>query len=150
MELIENRTSTKQKGARLTQIAGWIAIAFGVAHITVAPFNTRDTWSQVADEGWWNTFTLDKATTLAQLDRSETFWLTLGSFGVPVLALGCYIIWSTRQHHRVPAWLGWLILAWSLLMVTVVPASPAWALIISGGLIVLGDRHSEDTVRQAE
>jgi hypothetical protein len=80
----------ERRGARLTKAAGWIAIAFGAVHVITAPLESRprDIWSQVVDEGWWNTFTLDKATTLAELERSETFWVTLGSFGVPVLVLG--------------------------------------------------------------
>ncbi|RDI42778.1 DUF6463 family protein [Nocardia mexicana] len=139
MKLIQQRTAPNPTGVRSTQIAGWIAIAFGAIHTLVAPIDTRDTWSLVFSEGWWNTFTLDKATTLAQLERSETFWLTLGSFGVPILLLGCHLVWSARHHHRVPGWIGWLLVIWSLLLITAVPASPAWALLLSGGLITLGD-----------
>lgn len=140
MKLTRQRTSSERTGARLTKAAGWIAIAFGAVHVVVAPLDTRDTWSQVVADGWWNTFTLDESITLAQFERSETFWVTLGSFGVPVLVLGCYLVWSTRQGHRVPGWIGWIVLAWGLLISAALPASPAWALALSGGLIVLGDR----------
>ncbi|WP_433018838.1 hypothetical protein [Kribbella sp. CA-294648] len=77
-------------GVRLTNAGGWIAVAFGVVHVVVAPLDTRDIWSQVIAEGWWNTFTLDKAVSLAQLQRSE---------------------------------------------------SPAWALVVCGALVILGDRR---------
>ena len=117
-------------------------------HRSPAGSRSRDVWSQVADEGWWNTFTLDESTTLAEFERSETFWVTLGSFGVPLLALGCYVVWSARQRQRVPGWLGWIMLAWSLPFVTALPASPGWALAVSGGLIVLGDRRSGRAVPQ--
>jgi Family of unknown function (DUF6463) len=138
----------ERRGVRLTKAAGWIAIAFGAVHVITAPLESRprDIWSQVVDEGWWNTFTLDKATTLAELERSETFWVTLGSFGVPVPVLGLYIEWATRQRQRVPGWIGWILLAWALPFVTALPASPGWALAVSGGLIVLGDgRRSRAT-----
>ncbi|MGX1772977.1 DUF6463 family protein [Nocardia brasiliensis] len=129
--------------SRSTVIAGWIAIAFGVVHTVVAPLDVRRTWSQVVAEGWWNTFTLDQPTTLASFERSQAFWVTLGSFGVPVLALGCYIVWSTRRRYRVPGWLGWLIVCWAILLTTAVPASPVWALLVCGGLIVVGDRRHD-------
>lgn len=129
-----------KKRLRLTKAAGWLAIVFGVVHIVVAPLEHLDTWSRVMTEGWWNTFTLDKATTFAQLDRSETFWVTLGSFGVPVLVLGCHVVWSAHQHQRVPGWLGWIVVTWALFLVTTAPASPAWALAVIGWFLVLGDR----------
>jgi hypothetical protein len=132
------------RGARLTKAGGWIALVFGAVHVIVAPLESRsrDVWSQAADEGWWNTFTLDESTTLAEFERSETFWVTLGSWGVPVLALGCYVVWSARQRQRVPGWIGWIMLAWSLPFVTALPASPGWLFAVSGALIVLGDRRS--------
>lgn len=142
MKLINRHTASRQRsGVRLTNAAGWIVIAFGAVHVVVAPLDTRDIWSQVVDDGWWNTFTLDKSTTLAQFERSETFWVTLGSFGVPLLVLGSYVVWSTRQCHRVPGWIGWSLLGYGVLVVTALPASPAWALAVSGALIVLADRR---------
>jgi hypothetical protein len=144
MNLTNLRPSSERRGARLTKAGGWIALAFGAVHVIVAPLESRsrDVWSQVVDDGWWNTFTLDEATTLAQFERSETFWVTLGSWGVPLLVLGSYIVWSTHQGHRVPAWIGWIILAWGLIFATALPASPGWLLPVIGGLIVLGDRRS--------
>lgn len=137
------RASSERTGARLTKAGGWIAVAFGALHMVFASLESRsrDVWSQVVDEGWWNTFTLDEPTTLGAFERSETFWLTLGSFGVPVLLLGCYVVWSVKQGQPVPEWLGWILLAWGLLAATALPASPAWALAVSGGLIALGGRR---------
>jgi hypothetical protein len=133
-----------RRRAWLTKAGGWIALVFGAVHVIVAPLESRsrDVWAQAADEGWWNTFTLDESTTVAEFERSETFWVTLGSWGVPVLALGCYIVWSTHRGHRVPGWIGWIMLAWSLPFVTALPASPGWLFAVSGALIVLGDRRS--------
>jgi Family of unknown function (DUF6463) len=133
----------------LTQAGGWIALVFGAAHVIIAPLESRrrDVWSDAADEGWWNTFTLEEATTLAEFERSHAFWVSIGSWGAPVLALGCYVVWSARQGHRVPGWIGWIMLAWSLPFVTALPASPGWLFAVIGALIVLGDRRSGREVR---
>ncbi len=132
-------TGASRAHLRLSEAAGWIAIAFGAVHIVVAPLGSRTTWSQVRAEGWWSTATLAKPTTLAEAQRSEAFWTTLGSFGAPVLALGCHIVWSARRGRRVPRWLGGIVLAWGLPFVTVLPASPGWVIPLIGGLLVAGD-----------
>jgi hypothetical protein len=135
---------SERRRAWLTKAGGWIALVFGAAHVIIAPLESRprEVWSEAADEGWWNTFTLAESTTIAEFERSHTFWVTLGSWGVPVLALGCYIVWSARQGQRVPGWIGWIMLAWSVPFVTALPASPGWLFAVSGALIVLGDRRS--------
>jgi hypothetical protein len=142
MKLTNLRRSSERSGAWLTKAGGLIALVFGAAHVIIAPLERDDVWSEAADEGWWNTFTLEESTTLTEFERSETFWVTLGSWGVPVLALGCYVVWSARQRQRVPGWIGWIMLAWSLPFVTALPRSPGWLFAVSGALIVLGDRRS--------
>jgi hypothetical protein len=136
----------ERRRAWLTKAGGWITLVFGAAHVIIAPLERRDVWSDAADEGWWNTFTLEESTTLAEFERSETFWVTLGSWGVPVLIIGCYVVWSAHQRQRVPGWIGWIMLAWSVPFVTALPASPGWLFAVSGALIVLGDRRSGQVV----
>jgi hypothetical protein len=140
---------TNLRRSWLTNAGGWILLVFGAIHVIVAPLESRrrDIWSDAADDGWWNTFTLGEPSTLAEFERSETFWVTLGSWGVPVLALGSYVVWSARQGQRVPGWIGWILLAWSLPFVTALPASPGWLFAISGALIVLGDRRGGQVVQ---
>jgi hypothetical protein len=75
MELTNERRSSERRGTRLTKAGGWLAIAFGAIHVVVASLDTSDTWSQVADDGWWNAFTLDEST-------SWIGWLTL-AWGLP-------------------------------------------------------------------
>lgn len=134
---------------RLTAAAGWVAAAFGAAHVVVAPWDVRETWLRVVDEGWWNTFTLDRATTPAELKRSEAFWLSIGSFGAPMLILGAYLVWSARQRRRVPSWVGVALLAWGVPLVIVLPASPGWAIPAAGVLVVLGDRRGHRPARRS-
>jgi hypothetical protein len=143
MKLTNNKKLSERRRAWLTQAGGWIALVFGAAHVIIAPLESRrrDVWSDAADEGWWNTFTLEESTTLAEFERSHAFWVSLGSWGVPVLILGCYVVWSAHKRHRVPSWIGWIMLAWSVPFVTALPASPGWLFAVSGALIVLGDRR---------
>ncbi|WP_114906632.1 DUF6463 family protein [Ornithinimicrobium murale] len=131
------------KSVRLVQAAGWVAIGMGAVHVVVAPLERGDVWSQVLGDGVWNTFTLKTPSTLSEFERAETFWTTFGSWGVPTLVFGGYVVWSARQGHRVPGWLGWTLLAWGAPLVIVLPASPGWAFPLIGGLIALGDRRRQ-------
>jgi hypothetical protein len=135
------REISEKMSARLVAAAGWLAIGMGVVHVVVAPLEEGDLWAKVVDEGVWNTFTIDVPATPGQFERAAGFWSTFGSWAVPVLALGCYVLWSARQYRRVPGWLGWIFLAWGLPLAIVCPTSPGWAFPIIGGLIVLGDRR---------
>lgn len=141
--MLARRTRTKapRTGVRVTRAAGWVAVGMGVVHLAVAPLDVDGLWSQVIDEGVWNTFTLEPdRSVLSEVKRSEALWATVASWAAPVLVFGGYVVWSTYQGHRVPEWLGWIVLTWGLLFAILVPVSPAWAFPIIGGLIVLGDR----------
>lgn len=136
-----NSAEVATRGRLALQAAGWTAVAFGAAHVVVAPLEDRTTWSQVLAEGGWDTFTLDAPTTSAELERSRAFWVSMGSFGVPMLALGSYLVWSVRQGHQVPGWLGAMMIAWGVPLVIVLPKAPGWAIPLMGGLIALGNRR---------
>ncbi len=133
------RPTAGSRRARLTTVAGWMALTYGAVHVVVVPLRRRENLSQAWAEGWWNAFTLNEPTTLAEAERAVTFWQTLGSFGFPTLALGGHVVWSALQRRRVPGWLGGIVLAWGLPFVTALPASPGWALPVIGGLIIAGD-----------
>jgi hypothetical protein len=124
---------------RLTATAGWIGVAFGTAHSVIAPLGTPVRWSEIFSEGWWGTFTLRASTTTADLQRAETFWISIGSFGVPMLALGSLTVWAARNEVRVPGGIGYLLGAWGLVLSTSLPASPGWALPVMGALLVAAD-----------
>lgn len=125
--------------ARFSRAAGWTAIALGAVHTVVAPYENREQWKRAIDDGWWRSFSLTRAKTVPELRRSEAFWVSAGSFGVPMLALGSYIVWSSRNGQRVPRWLGWTLVAWGVPTATALPGSPAWVIPAIGGLVVLGD-----------
>lgn len=124
----------------MTLAAGWLAVVGGSFHLVITPLQRSGAWSIVAGEGVVNTVTL-KPSTPAELAVAEAFWLTPGSFAVPLLLLGAFVVWSSRRGQRVPGWLGWGIGAWGAVVATMLPASPAWLFLLVGGLIVLGDRR---------
>lgn len=109
--------------ASLDKTAGWLLVGLGAVHTVVTPFLARRTWAQVADEGWWDTFTIATATTFDELQRSEAFWSSVGSYGLPAGALGGYIVWSSSKNQEIAAWLGWGLLVHGTVLSTLLPRS---------------------------
>ncbi|QIB47309.1 DUF6463 family protein [Streptomyces aureoverticillatus] len=123
---------------KLTRAAGWIAVAFGAIHIVVAPLDKRDAWSDIFEQGPWQTISLD--VTPENLAYSEAFWVGPASCGVPVLLFGAFVLWTAKQGARVPAAFGWAMTAWGAVLAALLPTSPAWALLAVGVLLVLAAR----------
>lgn len=121
-----------------SRVAGWTAVAFGVVHTTVAPWDYRDYWSDIFEKGPWETLTLDHAP--GGMGYSEAFWIGPASFGVPILFMGAFILWATRRGERIPAGFGWALTLWGGVLVALLPASPAWALLLAGVLLVVSAR----------
>lgn len=40
------------------------------------------------------------------------FWSTIGSFAIPVIILGCLVVWLDRQGREIPPFVGWSIAIW--------------------------------------
>ncbi len=122
----------------VARVAGWIAVAFGVTHVLVAPLDYRHVWAEILDKGPWETLSLD--VTSENRAYSEAFWVGPGSFGVPVLLIGAFVLWTVRRGEQVPAPFGWAMTAWGAGLVVLLPRSPAWALLVVGVLLVLAAR----------
>ena len=126
---------------RLTLCGGLLAMTGGVVHVGVAALMRRDVWSQVMDEGFVNTVTLDPSA--ERVPVAEAFWFSPGSFGVPLLLLGALVTWQARHDLRVPGALGWGVVAWAVLLGVLSGFDAGtMTILLIGGLLVAGDRHS--------
>ena len=52
------------------------------------------------------------------------FWLSLGSFGVPLALLGGLVTWCARIDRVPPAFVAWGVAAWSVVCAVVFEPSP--------------------------
>jgi hypothetical protein len=135
-------TSFGVNNVNMTRLAGWVAVVAGVVHLVVTSLLRGSAWSDIAARGAWNSITLD--VTPASLPTAEAFWLTPGSFAVPILLFGSLVLWTGSQGVRVPAAFGWAVAAWGVVVVVLLPMSPGWIFPLIGALIVAGDRRRAD------
>lgn len=40
------------------------------------------------------------------------FWSTIGSFAIPLMVLGAWVVWADTNDHPIPSFVGWALLAW--------------------------------------
>lgn len=144
MTAIEAEREVTRSG--LTAAGGWVAIGGSVIHLVLTSIARTDVWRDIVSAGWWGTVTLRPSA--EQLQVAEAFWLTPGSFAVPLLVLGALVVISARKGNRVPGVLGWILAAWGIFCASLLPVSGAWLFIVIGVLFVAGDRSALPPTRR--
>ncbi|MEU6860329.1 DUF6463 family protein [Glycomyces sp. NPDC046736] len=77
------------------------------------------------------------------------YWLTIGSFGPPLVVLGLAVLWTQRRGIVPPAFIGWALLAWTVCCTVILLPSP-WILgVIASVLYLVGVRRAAAAERVA-
>lgn len=118
--------------------AGWIFTVLGAGHLLLgfallAPHHA-DAWLGGA---LW----LPEGTLAEMGPAAGGFWMTTGSFGLPLLVLGQTVLRLHRRGVAPPAFIGWAIGAWSLAAALLFEPAP-WIVVTAGAaLLVAGTRR---------
>lgn len=114
IDTLSEPTTSRTWWRNLSAWGGILAVCGGLFHVVVSALMRQEVWAQIAEEGFLNTVTLNPSAD--RLAVVEAFWFSPGSFGVPLFLLGSLVTWLTRRGERVPAWLGWGVAAWAVLI----------------------------------
>ncbi|MEV1130770.1 DUF6463 family protein [Agromyces sp. NPDC049794] len=123
------------KSTALTAAGGWVAIVGPVIHVTLTSIPRADVWGRIVSAGWWNTATLRPST--EQLEVAESFWISAGSFAVPLFVLGVLAVLSAREGRPMPRFVGWILILWGMFSASLMPISGAWVFIVVGVLFLV-------------
>lgn len=123
----------------IKRVAGWLTVTLGAGHLLGSVPLRLDAWARTAETGLLSAKVILPQT---EVDRAgaEAFWFSLGSFAVPTLLLGTYVVWAAGRDVRLPAALGWALVAWGAVMMAFMPVSPAVLLPAAGVLIIVAAR----------
>ena len=138
------RTFTMQR------IAAAIMILIGAGHfVTLVAFGAGAGPSMLrwVDEGLWAAVpvTLGPAPTAAALENEVTFWAGLGSFSVPLTALGGLLWAQASRGISPPRWVGWTMIAWFGVNTALLVPSPSVLGVVAGALLFLCARGVPST-----
>lgn len=75
---------------------------------------------------------------------NSAFWLTGGSFGVPLVLLGGLVVWLDRRDIVPPAFLAVGLAVWSVFAAIVFEPAPWPVVWIAAGLLVAGARRGRE------
>ena len=115
----------------------WIGKALfviGVVHSLFGLVVLRSTLAVLWNEGLINTVN-------GQPDREFAFWFI--AFGILTMILGAFVDSCEKRRIPFPRFFGWTLLAFTAVMVTIMPISGAWLVLIPAiGAILRGAYRS--------
>lgn len=118
------------------RVTGYLLIAISVIHVLVGVWLFAEPLADIIRNGVFNTVAPDPFT--PYFDREDAFWFMIAA---PLLfTLGQLCCWAEAQRITLPAFLGWNLLAISLVGVLIEPISGFWLLIPPAILILIGSR----------
>jgi hypothetical protein len=118
--------------------AGWLIVLFpGIAHSLGAVLETAPTHAEAwfDGEGW-------VADSTAMNYAEATLWYTVFSFGAPFLMIGLLVLWLDRRGITPPAFLAWMIAAWTVIATAAGGPSPLLALLVASVLLLVASRRA--------
>ncbi|RMI32989.1 DUF6463 family protein [Nocardia stercoris] len=118
--------------------AGWLITVFGAAHTLLALTLER----AARHAGTWFSGGLWSDDLSAMSPENSAFWLSVASFGVPLVLVGVTVLWMERHGITPPEFLAWALGIWSLLIATALIRTPWPIIVIACGLLLAGIRRA--------
>ncbi|WJV50975.1 DUF6463 family protein [Streptomyces flavofungini] len=118
--------------------AGWIITFCGTAHtlgaLTVEKAARHaGTWFS---GGLWDEDLADMS------PAGSAYWLSLDSFGIPLLLIGVTVLWLDRRGITPPTFLAWTLGAWTLVDAVILPFTPWPLFVLACALLLIGARRA--------
>ncbi|GAA2308872.1 hypothetical protein GCM10010149_68740 [Nonomuraea roseoviolacea subsp. roseoviolacea] len=125
--------------SRLTIWAGRAMVLIAVAHTVL--FATLAPWSS------W--LAGDLRNEPPESDSVATFWALPGGFVVVLALLGLLAARAGRQGQLLPGYVGWALLAWGALAVSLIGPSGFLSIAVPAGLLIAADVVARRRLRGA-
>lgn len=118
----------------MVRFSGIAMIVLGIVHLLVLGVDVPTEAGRWLGLNLW-TFEHWQALRTQPVDLALSngiFWATIGSFAVPVMVLGAFIVHADKQGWQIPAWIGWALFGWTVLASLIMAPSgfPVAALIM--------------------
>ncbi|GGS23317.1 hypothetical protein GCM10010252_73080 [Streptomyces aureoverticillatus] len=129
--------------------AGWLIALFGAAHTLLAL--TAEGAARHA--GAWFSGELWGDDLGAMSSESSAYWLSLASFGVPLVVVGLTVLWLDRQGMVPPPFIAWTLGIWTVVGAVILLPTPWPILLLANVLLLVGARratHRDTSVPTAD
>ena len=116
---------------------GWIMVLYGTAH-TLGALTVEGAASHA---GAWFSGELWHEDLSAMSPANSALWLSLSSFGPPLILLGLTVLWLDRRGITPPTFIAWTLLVLTLLDAVIALFTPWPILLVATVLLLLGARR---------
>lgn len=117
--------------------AGRLIVFFGAAH-TILALTLEGAARHAGD---WFSGALWHDDLSAMSPANSALWLSLDSFGIPLVTVGLTVLWLDRRGLTPPPFIAWILGAWTALGAVIMPLTPWPIMAVATGLLVAGARR---------
>jgi hypothetical protein len=119
--------------------AGRIIVFLGVGHLLAGLVLTSPHYA----DSWFSARLWRPSEGIVEMSPTmAAFWLTTGSFGLPLIVVGMIVLWLDRRGIVPPPFIAWTLGIWSVVAAVIFAPAP-WVLVwLAGGLLLAGARRS--------
>jgi Family of unknown function (DUF6463) len=125
-----------------TRVAGRLLMLIGSLHIFGGAWVGRGPLAQISREGFFGEADSALGHVASQMDKELVFWFPL--WGVFTFILGEVISWVEGQGKRPAAFIGWELVAISLVAIALYPKGGFWFVLIPAFLIIRDAKQQID------
>ncbi len=125
------------RGARATTWAGRLLVLYGAAH-TAGALTVE---GAARHAGAWFSGELRGADLADMSPAMAAYWLSVNSFGVPLVVVGLTVLWLDARGITPPSFIAWTLGTWTVVDAVVAPMPPQWLIpLAASGLLLAGPR----------
>lgn len=120
--------------------AGWLIVVYGTAH-TVGALTVEGAAHYA---GVWFSGRLWFESFADMSPAMSAYWLSVNSFGPPLIVIGLVVLWLERRSVTPPRFIAWVMILWVALGVVVMGPGVGQDLIllVACGLLLAGARRT--------
>lgn len=118
--------------------AGGLIVFFGAAHTLLAltvEGAARHAGAWFSGDLWGEDFA-------NMSPANSALWLSLDSFGVPLVLVGVLVLWLDRRGITPPPFIAWTVGIWAVVDGVISGLTPWPLLVIASGLLLAGARRA--------
>jgi hypothetical protein len=117
--------------------AGWLIVLFGAAHTLGA----LTVLGAARHAGAWFSGALWGDDLAAMSPANSAYWLSLASFGVPLIVVGLTVLWLDRRGITPPPFIAWTLGIWTAVDAVILALTPWPILLLANVLLLVGTRR---------
>jgi hypothetical protein len=118
--------------------AGWIMVLYGASHTLLAltvEGAARYVGAWFSGELWGADFT-------SMSPANSAYWLTLASFGPPLIVIGLIVLWLDRRGITPPPFIAWTLGILTVVDAVILLLTPWPILLLANILLLVGARRA--------